>query len=105
MKVNACLISLILIAIVAVLLLLNQPKWVNKSRYSDKEGYGETYAENAMGETYAETYAEQAMGMENYAENAMGMNEMYAENAMGMESYAENAMGMESYQENCGCGM
>jgi len=94
MKVNACLISLILIAIVAVLLLLNQPKWVNKSRYSDKEGYGETYAENAMGESYAETYAEQAMGMENYAENAMGM-----------ESYAENAMGMESYQENCGCGM
>ena len=38
MKVNSCLISLILIAIVAVLLLLNQPSWVRRIRspYSEQ---------------------------------------------------------------------
>ena len=46
---NACVISLILIAVVAVLLLLNQPKWVRsvKSPYTrDEEGYEEQYYHN-----------------------------------------------------------
>ena len=34
MKINSCMISLILIAVVAILLLLNQPSWM-RSGYSD----------------------------------------------------------------------
>ena len=38
MKVNACMISLVLIAIVAILLLMNQPNWSrSRSKYSDRE--------------------------------------------------------------------
>jgi len=43
---NSCVISLILIAVVAVLLLLNQPKWVQsiKSPYTrDEEAYQNEY--------------------------------------------------------------
>ena len=106
MKVTACLISLILIAVVAVLLLLNQPKWVNKkSRYSDREMYGSENAEGEMYEMYGSENAEGEMYSEGYAENAEGEGyEMYgSENAEGEMYGSENAMGMsEMYgSETC----
>ena len=78
------MISLILISVVAILLLINQPKWMNKkSKYSDKE--------MAEGEEGYEEYEEMANGEEGYEEY-----EEYEENDNGQEGYEEQMCG--------GCG-
>ena len=79
MKINACMVSLLLVAIIAILLLLKQPKWM-KSGYSDRE--------NANGE-------EQDEGRE----NASG--EEQDEGKENMVGYEQDD-GKEMYCGSCG---
>ena len=82
MKVNACMISLVLIAIVAILLLLNQPNFA-RSKYSDRE------MDNGMPTSESKAMSE-AYGMSQYEHEMMDGDEMMEGDEM------MDGMGMES---------